>query len=196
LVEKIRDEIRRLENYNWTVHFTWAKAHNDNFGNELADQLTKEAASSSEAETAYNEIPKSAVAKELKEEGELVWQSEWNASTKGEITKSFFPIMRDRISKRLQMGINLSTIITGHGTLRSYYHRFNIKDDPTCICKMGPQATDQLLWECELLSKQREVLKNCITKAGGNCPIINSDLANNYTKLFQKFVNSTNFETL
>jgi len=48
------------------------KAHDDNFGNKLADQLAKEAASSREAETAYNKIPKIAVAKELKEEGELV----------------------------------------------------------------------------------------------------------------------------
>jgi len=165
LVEQIRDEIRRLENDNWTIHFTWVKTHN-NFGNELADQLAKEAASSSEAETAYNKIPKSAMVKELKEESELVWQSEWDASTKGEITKSFFPIIRDQISKRLQMGINLSTIVTGHGTLRSYYRRFKIIDDPTSICKMGPQTADHLLWEFELLRKQREVLKNCITKAG------------------------------
>jgi ribonuclease HI len=70
LGQLIRDEIRRLENDNWTIHFTWVKAYNDNFGNELADQLAKEAASSSEAETACNKIPKSAVAKELKEEGD------------------------------------------------------------------------------------------------------------------------------
>jgi hypothetical protein len=172
------------------------KAYNDNFGNELADQLAKEVASSSEAETAYNKIPKSAVAKELKEEGDRVWQSECDTSTKGEIRKSFFCIIRDQISKRLQMGINLSTIETGHGTLRLYYYRFKIIDDPTCMCKIGPQTTDHLLWECELLRKQREVLKNCITKAGGNWSIMNSDLANSYTKLFQKFVSSTNFEIL
>jgi ribonuclease HI len=87
LVEQIRDEIRRLENDNWTIHFTWVKFHNDNRGNELADQLAKEAASSNVAETDYNKIPKSAVARELKEAGELEWQSEWDASTKGEITK-------------------------------------------------------------------------------------------------------------
>jgi len=91
----------------------------------------------------------------VKEEGEHVWQSEWNASTKGEITKSFFPTIRDRLYKRLQMGIKQSTIVTGHGTLRSYYHRFRIIDDPTCVCKMGPQTSDHLLRECELLRKQR-----------------------------------------
>jgi ribonuclease HI len=37
LVERIREEIRRLENDNWIVHFTWVKAHNSNYGNELAD---------------------------------------------------------------------------------------------------------------------------------------------------------------
>jgi ribonuclease HI len=139
LVEQMRDEIRRFEHDNWTIHFTWVKAHDDNYGNKLADQLAKEAASSSKAETAYNKIPESAVVRELKEEGELVWQREWDASTKGEI-KSFFPIIRHQISKRLQMGINLS-IVTGQGTLRSYYHRFKITDDPKCVCKMGPQIT-------------------------------------------------------
>jgi len=49
---------------NWTIHFTWVKAHNDNYGNKLADQLAKEAASGSEAQIAYNKIPKSAVIRE------------------------------------------------------------------------------------------------------------------------------------
>ena len=55
---------------------------------------------------------------------------------------------------------NFSTIIIGHGKLRTYFHRFKIIDDPTCLCKMSPQTTDHLLWECELLKKQRQVLRN------------------------------------
>jgi len=39
LVEQIREGLRRLEKDNWTIDFTWVKAHNDSFGNELADQL-------------------------------------------------------------------------------------------------------------------------------------------------------------
>jgi len=66
LVEQIRDEIRRLEKDNWAIHFTWVKAHNNNYGNELADHLAKEAASGSEAEIGYNKIPKSVVIRELK----------------------------------------------------------------------------------------------------------------------------------
>jgi len=44
---------------------------------------------------------------------------------------------------------------------------------------MSPQTTDHLLWECEILRKQRQVLRNSIMKAGRNWPITNSDLANN-----------------
>jgi len=58
-----------------------------------------------EAEIAYNKIPKSAVIRVLKEGGQQEWQSEWDASTKVAITKLFFLIIRDRLSKRLQMGI-------------------------------------------------------------------------------------------
>jgi ribonuclease HI len=43
LVELIREEIPRRKKDSWIVHFTWVKAHN-NHGNELADQLAKEAA--------------------------------------------------------------------------------------------------------------------------------------------------------
>jgi hypothetical protein len=108
---------------------------------------------------AYIKIPKSAVISELKEKGVQVWQIEWDASTKGELTKIFFPTVKDKLSKRLQMCINLSTIVTGHGKLRSYLYRFRIIDDPTCLYKKSPQTADHLLRECELLRKQRQVLK-------------------------------------
>ena len=196
LVEQIREGVRRLEKDNWTIHFTWVKAHNDDFGNELADQLAKKAANSGEVETAYSKIPKSVVIKEIRDEGELEWQKEWNVSTKGEITKTFFPVIGDRKSKKLQMNIKLSTVLTGHGTLRAYYHRFKIINDAACVCKLGPQTTDHLIWECEKLRKQRETLKNRIRKAGGDWPLYNSDLANKHTKWFQMFVNSINFDNL
>ena len=81
--------------------------------------------------------------RELKEEGAEEWQREWNASTKGAITKSFLPTIGDRLTQRLQMNTKQSTIVSGHhGTVRSYYHRFKITDDPTCVCKKGPQTSD------------------------------------------------------
>jgi hypothetical protein len=61
---------------------------------------------------------------------------------------------------------------------------------------MNPQTTDRLIRECALLSKQKQTLKNNITKAGGRWLIPNHKLASKYTHLFLKFVNTINFETL
>jgi ribonuclease HI len=44
LVESIRKEIQTLEEDGWIIHFSWVKAHANNLGNKLADQLAKEAA--------------------------------------------------------------------------------------------------------------------------------------------------------
>ena len=66
LVEQIREEVRRLEKDNWSIHFTWVKAHNEKLGNEKADQLAKDAASTRDEETTYSRTPKSAVMKVIK----------------------------------------------------------------------------------------------------------------------------------
>jgi ribonuclease HI len=45
------------------------KAHNNNYGNELADHLVKEVACGNDVDIAYTKIPKSAVTSKLKEKG-------------------------------------------------------------------------------------------------------------------------------
>jgi ribonuclease HI len=54
-----------MELQNWTIEFTWIKAHVEHHGNELADQIAKEAASSRDINVCYKRIPKSAVLREL-----------------------------------------------------------------------------------------------------------------------------------
>jgi len=73
LVELIREEIRNLEKDNWIIQFTWVKAHNNNYGNELADQLAKEAASGDALDITYNKLPKSAVTSDRKELSLVKW---------------------------------------------------------------------------------------------------------------------------
>jgi hypothetical protein len=76
------------------------KAHDDNYGNELVDHLAKEAACGSDVDIAYIKIPKSAVASELKEKGLQLWQSEWDASNKGELTKNNPPYCKRQNIKK------------------------------------------------------------------------------------------------
>jgi ribonuclease HI len=73
-IESIRDEIKRLRGQNWTVHFRWVKAHNGIQGNELLDQLAKEAAEDEEGITVFRKKPKKTIVSEEKEKGLLKWQ--------------------------------------------------------------------------------------------------------------------------
>jgi hypothetical protein len=89
LIEKIRTKVIEMEMENWKLDFNWIK-HAGNHGNELADQLAKEAATSREINECYKRIPKSAVLSELSEHSVTKWQGEWDHATKGATTKSFF----------------------------------------------------------------------------------------------------------
>ena len=80
-----------MERNEWQIDFSWIKAHAGKEGNELADRLAKEASISSNIEECYNKIPKSTITKELKGQCIKQWQNEWNTTTKGATTKSFYP---------------------------------------------------------------------------------------------------------
>jgi len=173
LVESIRKEIRTLEEEGWIVHFSWVKAHNDNLGNELATSWQRRWPATTtykkkiKLQTTYHKYPKSAVKRELKCLGLQKWQSEWDSTNKGALTKTFFPTIKDRLTKRLQMNLNLSTVVIGHGKLRSYLHRFKIIDDPTYPCQMGSQSTEHLIRECTIRNEQRETLKTDLQRREG-----------------------------
>ncbi|KAJ4441311.1 hypothetical protein ANN_11165 [Periplaneta americana] len=61
LIEEIRREVKEAERKNWKIEFNWIKAHAGHEGNELADQLAKEAARSENIQESYSKTPKSAV---------------------------------------------------------------------------------------------------------------------------------------
>jgi ribonuclease HI len=46
LIEKIRMKLTEMELQNWKIEFNWIKVHAGHHGNELADELAKEAATS------------------------------------------------------------------------------------------------------------------------------------------------------
>ena len=66
LIELIRTKINEMEQHKCSVEFTWIKAHVGHPGNEMADQLAKEAANNKNIEESYTKIPKSAIQNELK----------------------------------------------------------------------------------------------------------------------------------
>ena len=76
----------------------------------------------------------------------MEWQSEWEQTLNGMVTKLFFPSVKHRLSSRFALSPNFTTMVTGHGRLRAYYCRFKIKDDPICVCNDGDQTVEHLLY--------------------------------------------------
>jgi CRISPR/Cas system-associated endoribonuclease Cas2 len=193
LIEQIRKKVIKLENQNWTIEFKWIKAHAGNQGNELVDQLAKEAASSSDYNECYNRIPKSAVKCELSENSFKNWQTEWDCSTKGAITKLYFPKITDRLKLKINVTPNFTTMVSGHGNIKSYLYKYNIIDSATCLCKKGEQTIDHIIYECEVVEQERERLKAAVLRTE-NWPINKEILMNKYSKTFKKFTENITFD--
>ena len=91
-------------------------------------------------------------------------QREWTQSTKGRTTQEFFPEVAERLKMKINLTQNFTTMVTGHGKTKSYLHRFKITEAPTCPHGKRDQTTDQLLFECNLLNKERDILKLSVIK--------------------------------
>ena len=92
----------------------------EGYCNELADQTAKEAATNSDMDY-YRRIPKSTVRRELSDNSVIKWQGELDNTTKGAITKSFFPKIADRLKLKINVTPNFTTMITGHGNNKAYF---------------------------------------------------------------------------
>jgi len=140
-----------LEQTEWKIHFCWVKAHVGILGNELADTLAKNTATNPDIAECYNKVPKSVVKRELENRSADKWQRDWNRSTKGKITKDYFPIVAERMKIKITTIHNFTTMVTGHGNIKAHLYRFKISETPTCPCGDTDQTTEHLLYECELL---------------------------------------------
>jgi len=189
LIEQIRTKVQEMEQRKWRVEFRWIKAHAGHRGNEMVDQQAKEAAKNKKIEECYIKIPKSVVMSEQKEQCVKWWQREWTETTKGAITKAFFPKIEDRLNLRLNATPNFTAIVTGHGNIKAYLHKYKIIDNPRCPCRKGQQTVQHIISDCPLLEKEREKLKAVVTRTE-NWPVSCNKLGGQYHKKFKEYIDS------
>jgi len=171
--------------------FTWIKAHAGNSGNELADQLTKEAVNNNII--CFNKVPKSEILCQENQRSLAKWQKQWDISTKGRFTKDYFPDTTERLTKKINLMPNLTAMMTAHGKTKAYLHRFKIIQSPERICTEEDQTVDHLIYDCGKLEKERRKLKAHISRED-NFPVQKIVLLNKYLKQFSQFTNSIDFE--
>ena len=157
-IETIRKKGAELRMTNREIQLCWNKATVGIQGNVMADTLAKEAKTNMDLAENNRKIPKSAEIRELTERSTKTWQRQWDQTTKGAVTEEYFPIVKERLMMNIKITLNSTTIITGHRNIRSYLHRFKLTDTPTCTCGKSAQTVDHILYNCEILNKERDSL--------------------------------------
>jgi len=100
----------------------------------------------------------------LKEQSLNQWQNEWSSTKKGAITKSFFPKIVDGTKLTINATSNFTTMVTGHGNIKTYLHKYKIIQNPKCPCKQGDQSADHILFDCILHEQDRDTLKAVVKR--------------------------------
>jgi len=76
---------------------------------------------------------------------------------------------------------NFTTLVTGHGNIKSYLHKYKIINSPMCSCKCGAQTVDHILYNCKLLEQERDSLKAAVLRTE-NWPVSENKLINKVNK--------------
>ena len=129
------------------------KTHAGNSSKELADQIVKDAVNNNLI--CFNKAPKSEILRQENQRFLVKWQKQWDISTKGQVTKDYFPDITERLTKKINLTPNLTAMMTAHGKTKAYLHRFKIIQSPECICTEGDQTVDHLIYDCGQLGKER-----------------------------------------
>jgi len=186
LTEEIRQTVHELKTREWKIRFRCVKAHAGTSRNELADKLAKEASGKTDLPISYNRVPKSVIKRDLENTSVETWQREWGTTTKGRITKDYFPKVAERLHTKIHLTQNFTTMVTGHGNIKSYLHRFKIIDVPNCPCENDNQTTEHILLECAILHEDREGLIAAVAEED-SWPINKDKLIKRHYNAFAKF---------
>ena len=107
------------------------------------------------SEICYYKISKSEIERQESETTTAKWQQQWDATAKGLVTKEYFPNIKARLKMKLSLSPNFTAMVTTHGKTKAHPHRFKIIQSSECVCTHGYQTTDHLIFDCDMLDKER-----------------------------------------
>ncbi|KAJ5458797.1 hypothetical protein N7530_010741 [Penicillium desertorum] len=158
------------------VEIRWIPAHEGIPGNEHADTLAKEAATTNDINHNHNRYIRLAATarKGIKQDTKAAWERSWSKTGVR---------MTARRTRKLIEAPNKSSLIywkglrkatssvliqlrTGIIGLAEYLSKIKRKDSPRCQCDMGNQSVRHVLLECQLLEEQRHEMINELFEAG------------------------------
>ncbi|XP_035232594.1 uncharacterized protein LOC118204371 [Stegodyphus dumicola] len=179
IIQGIQKDLR--ENFPYRTKLEWIKAHAGHQGNELVDQLAKEAMTDPSSTQITIPWPHSFLKKTLRLKATGLWQSEWDSSATGWRTH-YFIIYVD--PSRNTANTQLVRFISGHGPFPEYFHKRSISHTSQCACGENgspehyltscplteglhinlPQTNRQTF--CKYMIKQRHLIKKTVQLNG------------------------------
>jgi len=61
-------------------------------------------------------------------------------------------------------------MVTAHGKTKAYLHRFKIIQSPECVCTHGDLTEGHLIFDCDILDKEREkLIAHTLTEKTDQC---------------------------
>jgi len=73
-----------------------------------------------------------------------MWEQQWMDTRKGAVTKDFLPSVRKRLTQKIPIFPEFTTMVTGHGNIKSYLYRLGLTDNQMCPCEEEEQNVDHL----------------------------------------------------
>jgi hypothetical protein len=58
------------------------------------------------------------------------WQKQWDDTNNGRVTKEYFPEVKERLKKKINLSPNFTAMVTAHGKTKAYLHHFKIIQSP------------------------------------------------------------------
>ena len=82
-----------------------------------------------------------------------------------------FFMFLDHTQRRTTVGrtpldeLKFTTIVTGHGNIKTYLYKYKITENPMCSCENGEQSVDHILFDCKLLENDRVRLNAAVLRS-------------------------------
>lgn len=151
LVNQIKAKYRIIKE-TVNVQFSFVKAHSGIIGNELADELAKEAITTG----SRLELPitKQFINKQLAKNVLEKWNHLWNSESKDSALYQWIRNVK-HIPEHFPTDHLSSQALTGHGRFPFYFYRFGIRDNNQCQCGKVAEDIDHYLKDCSLTQDLR-----------------------------------------
>ncbi|XP_023228638.1 uncharacterized protein LOC111629006 [Centruroides sculpturatus] len=137
--------------------FFYVPGHAGVVGNEMADTAAKDASKDENLPLTIQPYSRNTLTRIIYDHLILEWNQSWTSSTKGNVTKMFYPTIYDFLRNPINnFSYSLSQILTGHGNFNCYLAARNLASSTFCSCASGKAETVQhILYECHIYEIER-----------------------------------------